>query len=111
LEKCGKIKKHGKVKIHLSFGFEKNLKAALQEHRHLLYVILSHELQISKVKQNVYATAILHHKCEGTRTTGSSLLTCDPHVILKNTPDAMFWLVTSCNVERHSKCFQGTEFL
>lgn len=48
LERCGKATKHGEVKIHLTFGFEKNLKAALQEHRHLLYVILSHELQISK---------------------------------------------------------------
>jgi len=72
------MRKHGEVKIHLSFGFEKNLKAALQEHRHLLYVILSHELLISKVKQNVCTTVILHHKCEGTRSTVSSLLTCDP---------------------------------
>jgi len=50
------MKKQGEVKLHLSFGFEKNLKVALQEHRHLLYVILSHELQISKVKQNVCTT-------------------------------------------------------
>jgi Fic family protein len=72
------MKKQGNVKIHLSFGFQKNLKAALQEHRHLLYVILLHELQISKVKQSVCTTVTSYNKCEGTRSTVSSILTCDP---------------------------------
>jgi hypothetical protein len=72
------MKKQGEVKIHLSFRFEKNSKAALQEHRHLLYVILLHELQISKVKQNVSITVTSHYKHEGTRSTVCRLLACDP---------------------------------
>jgi hypothetical protein len=78
LERCGKIKKQGEVQIHLSFGFEKNSKAALQEHRQLLYVILLHELQISKVKPYICTTVNSHYKLEGTKPKLSSLLACDP---------------------------------
>jgi hypothetical protein len=55
LERSGKMKKQGEVKLHLSFGFEMNSEVALQEHRHLLYVILLHELQLSKVKPYKYS--------------------------------------------------------
>jgi hypothetical protein len=92
LERSGKIKKQGEVKIHLSFGFEKNSKAALQEHRHLLHVILLHELQISKVNPYICTTV------------NSYLNFREPNQNL-----VVFWLVTSYNVERHCKCFQRNE--
>lgn len=49
LEKRGKAKKQGDVKIRLSFSSEKNPQVASQEHRHLLRLTLLHELENSKV--------------------------------------------------------------
>lgn len=49
LEKKGKSKKQGDVKIRLSFSSEKNFHVASQEHRHLLRLMLLHELENSKV--------------------------------------------------------------
>jgi hypothetical protein len=49
LEKKGKAKKQGDVKIRLSFSSEKNSQVASQEHRHLLRLMLLHELENSKV--------------------------------------------------------------
>ncbi|XP_021939432.1 protein unc-13 homolog 4B isoform X2 [Zootermopsis nevadensis] len=50
LEKKGKAKKQGDVKIQLSFSSEKNSQVASQEHRHLLRLMLLHELENSKVE-------------------------------------------------------------
>jgi len=50
LEKRGKAKKQGDVKIRLSFSSEKNQQVASQEHRHLLRLALLHELENSKVE-------------------------------------------------------------
>jgi len=50
LEKRGKAKKQGDVKIRLSFSSEKNQQVASQEHRHLLRLTLLHELENSKVE-------------------------------------------------------------
>ncbi|PNF14104.1 unc-13-like protein 4B [Cryptotermes secundus] len=50
LEKKGKSKKQGDVKIRLSFSSEKNSHVASQEHRHLLRLMLLHELENSKVE-------------------------------------------------------------
>lgn len=49
LEKKGKPKHQGLIKLRLSFSAEKNSKVAVQEHKHLLRVLLLHELEASKV--------------------------------------------------------------
>jgi hypothetical protein len=49
LGKKGKAKKQGDVKIRLSFSSEKNSRVAAQEYRHLLRLLLLHELENSKV--------------------------------------------------------------
>ncbi|XP_069677889.1 protein unc-13 homolog 4B isoform X4 [Periplaneta americana] len=48
LEKKGKAKKQGDVKIRLNFSSEKNSQVAAQEHRHLIRLMLLHELEHSK---------------------------------------------------------------
>lgn len=49
LEKKNKPKHQGLIKLRLSFSAEKNSKVAVQEHKHLLRILLLHELETSKV--------------------------------------------------------------
>lgn len=49
LDKKNKINRQGVVKVRLTFGSEKNSQVAAQEHRHLLRILLLHELEMSKV--------------------------------------------------------------
>lgn len=49
LDKKHKLKSQGVIKIRLTFSAEKNNKVASQEHRHLLRILLMHELDTSKV--------------------------------------------------------------
>ena len=50
LDKKHKVMRQGVIKIRLMFSSEKNAQVAAQEHRHLLKVLLLHELETSKVK-------------------------------------------------------------
>uniref|UniRef100_A0A1B0BSP5 Uncharacterized protein n=1 Tax=Glossina palpalis gambiensis TaxID=67801 RepID=A0A1B0BSP5_9MUSC len=47
LEKCNKTKSRGSILINLTWSAEKNKHVALQEHRHLLKLLLLHELESS----------------------------------------------------------------
>lgn len=49
LSKKSKLKRQGVVKVRLNYSSEKNAQVAAQEHRHLLRIILLHELENSKV--------------------------------------------------------------
>lgn len=49
LSKKSKLKRQGVVKVRLNFSSEKNSQVAAQEHRHLLRIVLLHELENSKV--------------------------------------------------------------
>lgn len=49
LDKKNKVNRQGVIKIRVSFSSEKNCQVAEQEHRHLLRIILLHELEMSKV--------------------------------------------------------------
>jgi hypothetical protein len=49
LEKKGKGKPQGTLLLKLSFGSEKNKQVAAQEHRHLLRVLLAHQINEQKV--------------------------------------------------------------
>lgn len=49
LDKKGKTKQQGTIRLRLSFSAEKNCKVAVQEHKHLLRILLMHELDSSKV--------------------------------------------------------------
>ncbi|XP_018323999.1 protein unc-13 homolog 4B isoform X2 [Agrilus planipennis] len=49
LDKKNKLTRQGVVKVHLAFGSEKNQQVAAQEHRHLLRILLLHELESSQV--------------------------------------------------------------
>jgi BAI1-associated protein 3 len=51
LEKKNKPVTQGLIKIRLSFSSEKNHQVAAQEHRHLLRMLLLHELETSKVAE------------------------------------------------------------
>ncbi|XP_066997069.2 protein unc-13 homolog 4B isoform X2 [Anabrus simplex] len=55
LEKKGKAKKQGDLKIRLAFSSEKNTQVASQEHRHLLRILLLHELESSKVEPYLWS--------------------------------------------------------
>lgn len=52
LSKKSKLRRQGVVKVRLNFSSEKNKQVAAQEHRHLLRIMLLHELENSKVSQN-----------------------------------------------------------
>lgn len=60
LDKKGKLKSQGLVKIRLNFSSEKNDQVASQEHRHLLKVLLYHELEASKVAQYWWSGKFSH---------------------------------------------------
>lgn len=49
LDKKGKTKTQGTIKVRLNFSSEKNDQVASQEHRHLLKILLYHELESSQV--------------------------------------------------------------
>lgn len=49
LDKKNKVNRQGVVKVHLALSSEKNSQVAAQEHRHLLRILLLHELEMSKV--------------------------------------------------------------
>ncbi|XP_026733593.1 protein unc-13 homolog 4B isoform X3 [Trichoplusia ni] len=49
LSKKSKLRRQGVVKVRLNYSSEKNAQVAAQEHRHLLRIILLHELENSKV--------------------------------------------------------------
>ncbi|KAG6450866.1 hypothetical protein O3G_MSEX006811 [Manduca sexta] len=49
LNKKSKLRKQGVIKTRLSFSSQKNNQVAAQEHRHLLRILLLHELENSKV--------------------------------------------------------------
>ncbi|KAL4716125.1 hypothetical protein ACJJTC_013902 [Scirpophaga incertulas] len=49
LSKKSKLRRQGVVKVRLNFSSEKNSQVAAQEHRHLLKILLLHELESSKV--------------------------------------------------------------
>lgn len=49
LDKKGKLKSQGTIKVRLNFSSEKNDQVASQEHRNLLKILLYHELENSKV--------------------------------------------------------------
>ncbi|CRK88354.1 CLUMA_CG002131, isoform A [Clunio marinus] len=49
LDKKGKTKTQGTIKVRLNFSSAKNDQVASQEHRHLLKILLYHELESSKV--------------------------------------------------------------
>lgn len=50
LEKKGKVKRQGLIKLKLAFGSEKNSQVAAQEHRHLLRIFLLHEMETSQIE-------------------------------------------------------------
>ncbi|XP_049534831.1 protein unc-13 homolog 4B-like isoform X1 [Anopheles darlingi] len=49
LDKKNKLRRQGTLRVRLNFSSEKNSHVAAQEHRHLLRVLLLHELESSKV--------------------------------------------------------------
>ncbi|XP_045499382.1 protein unc-13 homolog 4B isoform X2 [Colias croceus] len=49
LSKKSKVRRQGVVKVRFNFSSEKNSQVAAQEHRHLLRILLLHELESSKV--------------------------------------------------------------
>lgn len=49
LDRKNKSKHQGLIKLRLSFSAEKNSQVAIQEHKHLLRILLMHELETSKV--------------------------------------------------------------
>nr|CAD7430429.1 unnamed protein product [Timema monikensis] len=64
LERKHKAKKQGDLKVRMTFSSEKNHQVASQEHRHLLRLLLLHELDKSKVRvchPSVFALFATHH--------------------------------------------------
>lgn len=49
LDKKNKVTRQGLIKVRISFSSEKNNQVAEQEHRHMLRIILLHELEMSQV--------------------------------------------------------------
>ncbi|XP_058172092.1 protein unc-13 homolog 4B-like [Anopheles ziemanni] len=49
LDKKNKVRRQGTLRVRLNFSSEKNSQVAAQEHRHLLRILLLHELESSKV--------------------------------------------------------------
>lgn len=61
LEKKNKVNRQGVLKVRVSYSSKKNSQVAEQEHRHLLRLVLLHELETSKVSiaKSVYRNVIL----------------------------------------------------
>lgn len=49
LDKKSKINRQGVLKVRVAFGTEKNNQVAEQEYRHMIRIILLHELEVSQV--------------------------------------------------------------
>lgn len=49
LDRKNKTKHQGLIKLRLTFSAEKNSRVAIQEHKHLLRILLLHELETSRV--------------------------------------------------------------
>lgn len=49
LDKKNKVNRQGLLKVRITFSSEKNSQVAEQEYRHMLRIILLHELDMSKV--------------------------------------------------------------
>lgn len=52
LDKRNKAKRQGVLKLRVAFSAQKDKRVAAQEHRHLLRILLLHELETSKVSTN-----------------------------------------------------------
>uniref|UniRef100_A0A182QWZ4 Munc13-4 n=1 Tax=Anopheles farauti TaxID=69004 RepID=A0A182QWZ4_9DIPT len=70
LDKKNKLRRQGTIRIRLNFSSEKNSQVAAQEHRHLLRILLLHELESSKVapywwsgKFTIQGEAVLTQHC------------------------------------------------
>ncbi|XP_065080920.1 protein unc-13 homolog 4B isoform X5 [Ochlerotatus camptorhynchus] len=80
LDKKNKLKRQGMVRIRLNFSSQKNNQVAAQEHRHLLRILLLHELETSKVahywwsgKFTVQGEAVLtQHSAQSSLSTTAS---------------------------------------
>lgn len=72
LEKRNKSKRRGLVKLRLAFSAEHNTQVAAQEHRHLLRILLLHELEMQKIDKYCWCgnwsvsaeTLILQHSAQ-----------------------------------------------
>lgn len=53
LDKKHKVNRRGVVKVHLAFGSEKNSQVAAQEHKHLIRMLLLHELDSAEVSPSI----------------------------------------------------------
>lgn len=60
LDKKGKTRTQGTIKVRLNFSSEKNDQVASQEHRHLLKILLYHELESSKVAHHWWSGKFSH---------------------------------------------------
>lgn len=49
LDKKSKMNRQGVLKVRVAFGTEKNNQVAEQEYRHMLRIVLLHELELSQV--------------------------------------------------------------
>ncbi|XP_074030466.1 C2 and C2B_Munc13-like domain-containing protein staccato isoform X3 [Leptinotarsa decemlineata] len=67
LDKKNKVTRQGVLKVRVSFSSEKNCQVAEQEYRHMLRIILLHELEMSKVAP--------HWWCGSFSPQGEQLLT------------------------------------
>lgn len=56
LDKKGRTARRGVIKLRLTFGSEKDNRVAAQEHKHLLHILLLHELEALQV---IYLYSIL----------------------------------------------------
>lgn len=54
LDKKSKVSRQGVIKVRLALSSEKNSQVAAQEHRHLLRILLLHELEMSKVSASTF---------------------------------------------------------
>lgn len=62
LDKKNKINRQGILKVRVAFGTEKNNQVAEQEYRHMLRIILLHELEVSKVNKNYHCLSCVEFK-------------------------------------------------
>lgn len=99
LDKRNRENSRGLIKIRLTFSSEKNRKVAVQEHRHLLRILLLHELESSKVAPYWWSGKF--------STRGESILT--QHYAqsgLTSTDDALTkWTVYAGNHTDHPLAF------
>lgn len=61
LSKKSKLKRQGVLMARFNFSSEKNSQVAAQEHRHLLRILLLHELESSKVTSLIEITVVYQY--------------------------------------------------